>query len=191
MGIPALFDIYGVLPSSLMVKGVGDVSEPSTSVCRRRYEQSQRKKSVIAPTNAILPTTIPAMAPTVRDFDECDKVEVEVALVSVDSVRDVIFDWDSDVGRERKSDTDWESEIDIDWKSDLDSGSGVDVDWESIVGGEIELDGDWETGVDANADIDGGGCELLVKMTAVDAQWVKELFPLAALVSSMRSRDYV
>ncbi len=83
--------------SSLMMKGVGDVSESSTSVCRRRYEHSQTRKSVIAPTNAILPTTIPAMAPAVRGFNECGKVEAEVALTAVDSVREIVLDRGNDV----------------------------------------------------------------------------------------------
>ncbi len=99
-----------------MVNGVGNVSESSTSVCRRRYEHSQMRKSVIAPTNAILPTAIPAMAPAVRDFDECGKVEAEVALVAVDSVGDIVLD--------RGNDVDCGSGVDL--GGDVDSNCDID-----------------------------------------------------------------
>lgn len=64
-----------------MLKGVGDVSESSMSVCRRRYEHSQRVKRVTAPMNATHPPTIPAMAPAVGNFDECGKVEADSELL--------------------------------------------------------------------------------------------------------------
>ncbi len=83
--------------TSLMVKGVGTVTESSVSACRRRYENSHMMKSAIAPKNAILPMAIPAMAPAVRDLDECGKVEAEVALAAVDSVRDIVLDRGNDV----------------------------------------------------------------------------------------------
>ncbi len=98
-----------------MVKGVG-ISESSTSDCRRRYEHSQMRKSVIAPTNAILPTATPAMAPAVRDFDECGKVEVEVALAAEDSVGDMVLDRGNDV--DCGSGVDWEGGVDS--KCDID-----------------------------------------------------------------------
>ncbi len=143
---------------SLIVKGVGNVSESSTSVCRRRYEHSQKRKSVIAPTNAILPTAIPAMAPAVRGFDECGKVEAEaVALAAEDSVSDVLFevDWESDVVCERESDSDSASESDVDWESDVDGGGDIDVDWESDVDSEVDVDVDCESGVvDFGSDVD-------------------------------------
>ncbi len=99
-----------------MVNGVGNVSESSTSVCSRRYEHSQMRKSVIAPTNAILPTTIPAMAPAVRDFDECGNVEAEVALAAEDSVSDIMLDRENDV--DFGSDVDWGSSVDSERKID-------------------------------------------------------------------------
>lgn len=125
-----------------MVKGAGAVSGSNSSViaCRRRCENSQRKKSAIAPTNATIPTTIPAMAPAPRGFDRRGKVEVETALAAADSVRDIVLD--------REDGVDFKSEVDCD-------------------------------------------CELLVMFTVVDAQCVKELFPSAALIVSICSRDHV
>lgn len=98
---PDTCDVDRVLLALFMMKGVGDISESSMSVRRRRYENSQMRKNAIVP--AILPTTIPAMAPAVRDFDERGKVEVEVALGAANSVGDKL---------DREDGVDFESEID-------------------------------------------------------------------------------
>ncbi len=37
------------------------------------------------------------MAPAVRGFNECGKVEAEVALTAVDSVREIVLDRGNDV----------------------------------------------------------------------------------------------
>ncbi len=98
------------------------------------------------------------MAPAVRDFDECGKVEVEVALAAEDSVSNVVFevDWESVVVCERESDSDSASESDVDWESDVDGGGEVDVDWESDVDSEVDVDVDCESGVvDCGSDVTG------------------------------------
>lgn len=71
------------------MKGRRDVAESSTAACRRWYQSSQIRKSMIAPTKAMLPTTIPATAPALREFDGLSllaEVETREALVSVEYV---------------------------------------------------------------------------------------------------------
>lgn len=149
------------------VKGRADVSECSIAASRRRRLTSQKRDSVIAHMNATIPTTIPAMAPVLRDFEElsvCVRVIAEIALAPVESVSvimidlEVEIDWKSEVGCERERDPDSAggSDVDLDseiagWEGDVESGGEVDVDWES------DVDGEFESGVDCEGDEDDEG----------------------------------
>ncbi len=108
------------------------------------------------------------MAPALRDFEElsvCVRVTSEVALVALDSVSDIMFDWESNIGCERESGTDSESKSDVDWESDVD----VDVDCKSVVDSDVGVDVDCESGVDAKSGVHSVHIAHVCPVTTVQA----------------------